>query len=194
MSFSDFITALTPNLLSTIALLFGVAGVWLTIAESIWCWPSALVSVLASLLEFYTQRLYGDMTLQLFYFFAGLYGWVYWKKQRQQAFEVRHTPTGWWLGLVSVTLLQWLVYYFLLLYFNGDRPLLDGLLTACSLTATYMMTKKWVENWLTWVFIDAAYIALYSLKAMWPFAFLYLLFTIMAFAGWLKWKKTVSLK
>jgi nicotinamide mononucleotide transporter len=83
------------------------------------------------------------------------------------------------------------VYYYLLVYFGGDRPLLDAILTATSLTATYMMTKKWVENWLAWTFIDGTYILLYGLKGMWLFCLLYFLFTIIAFFGYLKWRKTV---
>jgi nicotinamide mononucleotide transporter len=82
------------------------------------------------------------------------------------------------------------MYYYLLLYFKGDRALLDGILTAASLTATYMMTKKWVENWLVWVVIDGAYVLLYCLKDMWLYAILYFLFTAIAFYGWLKWRKT----
>jgi len=80
----------------------------------------------------------------------------------------------------------------LLIHFRGDRPLLDGILTAASLTATYMMTKKWVENWLAWVLIDATYVLLYGLKEMWLFGVLYLLFTGMALYGWIKWRRTAS--
>ena len=65
----------------------------------------------------------------------------------------------------------------------------DATLTACSLTATYMMTKKWVENWFVWVLIDGAYVVLYGVKYMCVFAVLYLFFTIMAFYGWIKWRK-----
>jgi nicotinamide mononucleotide transporter len=52
--------------LSILAFVFGLAGVWFTIQKNIWCWPLALVSVLASLLEFYQQKLFGDMGLQVF--------------------------------------------------------------------------------------------------------------------------------
>ena len=52
-----------------------------------------------------------------------------------------------------------------------------------------MMTKKWVENWIIWVVIDASYIVLYGLKEMWLFAVLNLIFTVIAFYGWLKWRK-----
>lgn len=180
------------SVLGIIALISGALGVWLTIKQTIWCWPVSLISVLASILSFYEERLYGDMSLQVFYLAAGIYGWIYWKRNQAHAFVITGTDPKQAPVLIAVTVLQAVVYYLLLTWFKGDRPFLDALLTACSLTATYMMTKKWVENWLFWVFIDSAYVLLYSLKAMWLFAVLNLLFTIIAFYGWLKWRRTVS--
>lgn len=175
--------------LAIIALITGTLGVWLTIKQTIWCWPFALTAVLASILEFYRERLFGDMALQVFYFFAGVYGWIYWNKRKKEKFAVKRLDMHLLPVYLAVTVLQAVAYYYLLLYFRGDRPLLDAILTACSLTTTYMMTKKYVENWLIWVFIDATYILLYGLKEMWLFALLNLLFTLVAFYGWLKWRK-----
>lgn len=180
------------TVLGIIALVFGVLGVVFTIRQSIWCWPFATIATLASITEFYNERLFGDMALQVLYFFLGIYGWIYWKQKSKEVFVVKNTSLKAIPILIIATIIQALVYYYLLVLFKGDRPLLDGLLTAASLTATYMMTKKWVENWLAWTFIDATYIVLYGLKGMWLFCILYLLFTIIAFVGWLRWRKTVS--
>ena len=178
--------------LGIIALVSGTLGVWLTIRQNILCWPVSLVAVLASIIEFYEQRLFGDMSLQIFYFFLGVYGWIYWNIKRSEIFIIEKVSLKKIPFLLLVTIIQACAYYWLLVYFRGDRPLLDGVLTAASLTATYMMTKKWLENWLAWVLIDGAYVFLYGLKEMWLFCLLYLLFTGMAFYGWLKWRRTVS--
>lgn len=180
------------TLLSVIAFVFGTLGVWLTIKQNIWCWFFALISVVASIVEFYNERLFGDMSLQVFYFFAGVYGWIYWNKKQNETFEVKKIKLKIVPLLLLVTIAQTILYYFLLLRFGGDKPLFDAILTACSLTATYMMTKKWVENWAVWVLIDGTYILLYGIKEMWLFALLYLLFTIMAFYGWRKWSKETA--
>jgi nicotinamide mononucleotide transporter len=179
------------SIFGLIALVFGTLGVWLTIKQVIYCWPVSLIAVIVSVIEFYQQRLYGDTFLQLVYFFVGIYGWIYWHKKQAETFIVQKMKSAIVPKLVFITILQSVTYYYLLLYFKGDRPLLDGILTAASLTAAYMMTKKWVENWLVWVVIDGAYVLLYCLKDMWLFAVLYLLFTVMAFYGWLKWRKTI---
>jgi nicotinamide mononucleotide transporter len=177
------------SVLSWIALVFGALGVWLTIQQTIYCWPVALVAVVASIAEFYHQRLYGDMALQVFYFFAGIYGWIYWNKHSRIEFRVTRMKLGLLPLLLAVTIAQGILYYFIIVHFDGDRPVLDAILTASSLTATYMMTKKWIENWIAWVVIDGAYVFLYVLKEMWLFGLLYLLFTVMAYYGFLKWRR-----
>ena len=179
-------------ILEIIALISGVLGVWLTIKENIWCWPVSIIAVLASVAEFYEQRLFGDMGLQLFYLGAAIYGWYFWEKNKTREFKIGKTPLKLIPLLIISTMLLTILLYFLIDFLKGDRALFDATLTACSLTATFMMTKKWVENWLTWIIIDGAYVALYGLKFMWGFAVLYLFFTAMALYGWIKWRKTLA--
>jgi nicotinamide mononucleotide transporter len=182
------------TILGLIAFFTGVLGVWLTIKQLVACWPMALVSVVCSAVEFYRENLFGDMSLQVFYFFAGVYGWIFWERNRGKEFIVTKIPFRLLPQLIGITLLLAIACYFLLVHFKGDRPLFDGLLTACSLTATYMMTRKWLENWLAWVIIDGAYVVLYMLKEMWIFSALYLFFAVMAYYGWKQWRKAVLIK
>ncbi len=182
------------SLLGAIALISGVLGVLFTIMQRIWCWPLALISVVTSFLEFYEQRLYGDMALQGFYFVTGIYGWYYWKKNENKEFNVIHTPRTMWLFMFLATLIQSIIYYFLLKKLKGDQIEFDAILTACSITATFMMTKKWIENWAFWVLIDLAYVILYWKKEMPLFAVLYFVFTAMAAYGFYSWRTQRSLK
>lgn len=178
--------------LGWIALVFGILGVVLTIRQNIWCWPAALISVVASSIEFYDQRLFGDMSLQGFYFISGIYGWWYWNKNKQKEFTICKTPNIFWLWMLLATIIQAGIYYLLLQKFKGDKIILDAILTAGSITATYMMTKKWIENWIVWVIIDGTYIFLYSIKGMWLFAILFFIFTVMAGYGYYSWRKKLS--
>lgn len=172
-----------------IALVTGILGVILTIFETIWCWPMALISVIISTITFYNQRLYGDMSLNVFYFFSGVYGWIYWSKNRNIVFNVSYMKHSWYSFVLISIIVQSFLYYYILNYFKSDQVVFDAILTACSFTCTYMMTRKWVENWLLWVLIDAAYVILYIIKDMPSYALLYAFFSIMAGYGFYKWNK-----
>lgn len=174
---------------SIISLVFGTIGVFLTIRQSIWCWPFALIATLSSMIDFFSVRLFGDMALQVFYFASGVYGWVYWKQHQVQDFIVSRMQTKYIAPLIAGTLLQGLLYYYVLAYFRGDLIIADALLTAASVTTTYMMTRKWLENWGCWIVIDTAYCVLYLSKNMPLYAVLYLVFTGMSVYAFISWKK-----
>ncbi len=182
------------SIIGLIALVSGVLGVWLTIRQNIWCWPMALVSVVCSGIDFYDSRLFGDMALQVLYFLQGLYGWFVWQVKKSEDFTVVKMPSKYWPYTLAAIALLWVLMYYVLHYLNGNRATLDALLTAASLVTTYLMTKKWVENWLLWVFIDATYIVLYVVSGLWSYALLYLVFTAMAGYGWLQWRTKAARK
>ena len=177
-----------------IALLTGIAGVLFTIFESIWCWPIALISVVISGITFYKQNLFGDFSLQIFYFCSGIYGWFYWNRKKGNSFVVSKMPIKWIIPIMLSIVLQSVIYFFLLRYFKSDQILLDSILTACSFTCTFMMAKKWFENWVVWVIIDAVYVVLYIIKELPTYAILYGFFSLMALYGFYSWKKQLIIK
>ena len=175
-----------------IALLFGVLGVILTILESIWCWPLALISVSIQSYTFYHAHLFGDFSLQIFYLFSGIYGWMYWNKNKLKPFKVSSIPKKIWLLIIASEVVLTYVLYLILTYFKSDQIFLDSILTAASLICTYLMTKKWVENWLLWIIIDLTYVYLYIIKQLPIYAILYLFFSIMACYGFYTWRKKIK--
>ncbi len=177
------------SVLDIIALITGVIGVFLTIKQSIWCWLFALISVTISIVVFYNQRLYGDMSLNVFYFISGIYGWVFWEKKKNETFLITNMSLNWIIFLFFITIIQSFMYFYLLKHFKSDQIIFDAILTAFSLTGTFMMIKKWIENWLLWILIDAAYVILYLKKDMPLYALLYGFFSIMAIYGYYLWKK-----
>ena len=54
------------SLIESIAVLFGLACVWLIVKENIWCWPTGLVQVSLYVYIFYDAKLYSDSGLHVF--------------------------------------------------------------------------------------------------------------------------------
>jgi len=74
---------------------------------------------------------------------------------------------------------------------DTDVPHADGFLTAGSLLAQVLMSRKKLENWHIWIAVDVLYVGLYIYKQLMLTAGLYALFILMAYAGLLAWKKSV---
>ena len=180
--------------------IFGVAGVWLTIRQNIWCWPVGLVNIILYLYIFFQVRLYADMGLQAFYIGVSLYGWWHWlhgdagpgpdKKSELQVSRLhrRHGLALVFTGMAAIPLVGWLLET----RTDADIPYWDSATTVVSLMAQWLMARKVLECWLVWLAVDTLYVAIYIYKGLYPTAGLYAFFLVLAALGFIEWKKTLK--
>lgn len=169
----------------------GFICIYLAARENIWSWPVSIISVLAYAWVFFEARMYGDMALQFYFLFTAMYGWYYWvKKQDLQEKPIDTITTkGWILSLISVLVLSVLLGFFLDNYTNTDVPYEDGFCTAMSFVAQFLLTRKILQNWLLWIFVDICYIPLYLYKNLNLSAIFYAFLVAIALKGYLDWRK-----
>jgi nicotinamide mononucleotide transporter len=76
---------------------------------------------------------------------------------------------------------------------DSDVPWADGFVTAGSLVGTVLLGRKYIENWLLWLIVNAASIALFAYKGLHLTTLLYVIFFLLAIWGWLGWRKRLRL-
>ena len=101
-------------------------------------------------------------------------------------------PAGIALALVTVAATA-LLTAVLHRFTDSVVPFGDGVTTALSLTAQFMLSRKLLENWWVWMTADVIYIALYCYKSLYLTGLLYLLFFAMSIAGYAGWRKSLAL-
>lgn len=175
------------TVLSLIYLLF-------SIRQHILLWLFGLLSSALYIAVFFDAKLYADMSLQFYYVAVSVYGWIHWKygnKEDKQA-QLTTTTTGRNEAILVLiaTACIYILYYLVLKYLSDSPiPVLDSFVGALSITGTWMLAKKRIENWLVWIVVDAFCTGLYAWKALYPTAGLYAVYTIMAVVGYRQWKK-----
>ena len=170
---------------------FGIASVYLSARQNVWNWPLGIINVALYIIVFYEAKLYADMGLQAVYVVLAAYGWWHWLHggTNHGTLPVSRVPPR-EIILLAIAFLAATAALSTLLARTTDAslPLADSALTAASLVAQYMMTRKYVECWLVWIVADAAYVALFIYKSLLPTAGLYLVFTVLAVVGWRQWR------
>ena len=73
-------------------------------------------------------------------------------------------------------------------YTDAALPLADAFVTAFSLTTTYMMTKKYIENWMWWIVIDGLSIYIFISRDLPLTALLYFIYVIIVVVAYFKWR------
>lgn len=196
MSNAIYILGQPTSWLEIAAMLSGVAGVWLTMREKIWCFPVGILNVTLYAILFFSPdvRLYADAILQCLYILLLIYGWYKWsdrnKKQKVILPSYINKQTG--IRLAIVLVLSSLAFsYFLVNFTNASYPRLDSVLTCASLCAQWMIARKIIENWIVWIIVNLVYIPLYVSKQLPLTAILYSIFLILAVRGYLEWKKHI---
>ena len=74
---------------------------------------------------------------------------------------------------------------------DAALPYMDSSLTAASLAAQWMMTRKYLENWIVWIAVDVAYVPMFIYKRLYPTAALYAVFLVLAAMGWVQWRRSM---
>lgn len=170
-----------------------VIMVYFNIRQSPWGWLFGISSSALYAVVFYDARLYGDMGLQFFFISVSLWGWYQWMfgGALHRGVKVSRLTTGGWVMSLAGWLIAYLILsWFLRVYTDTDVPHLDAFLTAGSLVGQFMLSRKKIENWHVWIFIDAIYIGLYIHKNLILTAVLFAVFVVMAVIGLLAWKKS----
>ena len=72
-------------------------------------------------------------------------------------------------------------------YTDSPVPYWDAFTTAVSFTATWMLARKILENWILWIIVDAVSMGLYLYRGLYPTLLLFAIYTTMAVIGYMKW-------
>lgn len=181
--------------LELLAALIGAISVYLSVRQTIWSWPTAIVNVVIYAVVFYRAKLYADMGLQVIYVALSIYGWYEWLYGGDNRTKLRVSRTGPRLGaLLTGIALAGSALLGVLLRGATDAalPFLDSFLSSTSLVAQWMMTKKKLENWLVWIGVDVLYVGMFIFKHLYVTAGLYAVFLALAVRGHIDWRRSMA--
>jgi nicotinamide mononucleotide transporter len=159
-------------------------------------WPLAIASSLLYFLLFWKTRLYGDASLQIFFALVALWGWWQWLRGTDEAghcLDVRKLGRrGRWIALGSLALAWPAIGLFLRRFTDTDVPWWDAFPTAASIVGQWLLGRKYVENWPTWLVVNIVGVALFAYKGLWLTVLLYAIFVFMSLLGWRAWQRLLS--
>ncbi|SDE16512.1 nicotinamide mononucleotide transporter [Mucilaginibacter pineti] len=169
----------------------GIGCVYLAAKQSIWNWPVGIISVLAYVIVFYESKLFGDAGLQIYFLGTGIYGWYFWlrKKERHEKPVTSLTPRQYIWVIIATLILSGLLGLFLHKFTSTNVPYIDGCCTAISFMAQLLMTRKVLQNWALWIFVDICYVPLYIYKSLYVTAILYVILLVLACLGYIDWRR-----
>lgn len=177
--------------------LTGVLFVILEVKQNKLLWPLGLITSATYVYVFFSGKFYADMGLQVYYVLISIYGWYYWSRggsrtdkgelpvvriSRQQLFILFPTFAISWAG----------IWFILDRFTDSTVPVGDSFTTALAIVATWMLTRKIIEQWILWILANVVSIGLYLYKGLYPTVILYAVYAGMAVYGYVEWKRSME--
>ena len=179
--------------LEIIAVFFGFLSVWFSKNNNILVFPTGLINTSIFVYLLFKWSLLGDMLINAYYFIMSIYGWYFWLKGTNNTVSP--------ISKVSNTDIRIVIFLFIsssvfvsLVYTFFDKwetivSYIDILTTAIFFAAMWLMAKRKVESWIFWIVGNIISVPLYLHKGLAFTSIQYFIFTVIAIAGYIKWKE-----
>ncbi|MGV3637791.1 MAG: nicotinamide riboside transporter PnuC [Flavobacteriales bacterium] len=153
-------------------------------------WLFGFIAALIGVLLYAVQDAWLMAALNLFYAVMGLYGWWNWGRSGGSEKVVRY---GWpqhavllALGIAGtvalVQLMKWIDQ-------PGTLLGMEAFITSFAMVATWMMSRKVLENWFYWIVGDVVAVVYNHLIGYQGYALLNVIYIVLAVVGFLRWRK-----
>ena len=196
----DFITTHWLEILGT---LVGLVYLWLELKANKYMWIAGVIMPAISIFVYYDAGLYADLGINVYYLVAAVYGYVLWqltfrKNKRKKDSKTKELPISrtprkmYWILFATFALAFVAIGLILKLQTDSTVPWWDSFTTAMSIVGMWMLARKWIEQWWTWIIVDGVCFGLYIYKGIYFYAALYGFYTIVAVYGYYKWKRMMG--
>ena len=199
------------DLLELFGVIIGLLYLYFEYKGSIYLWIVGIIMPIIYIKIYYDAGLYADMGCNIYYLLASFYGLAVWmlpgrktkklsKENSKQTKELKisHVPLKSWIPQAMISIVVFFIMvYVLKAYTNSNVPSWDSFTTTLSIIGMWQLARKYIEQWLTWIVVDAVSVGLYYYKGLYLTAILFFIYTLISVAGYLKWqsmmeKETIS--
>jgi nicotinamide mononucleotide transporter len=176
------------------AVMFAVAYLLLAVREKVLCWLFAFLSTAIYTVLFWDVSLLMDSALNVYYMFMAGYGWYQWTRGggnngQKLSLPIRSLSQRQHIRVMSaIFVLSALSGYLLSTYSQAAWPYIDSFTTWASVITTYLVARKYLQNWLYWIVIDTVSVPLYIERGLHLTALLFVFYVVIAVSGYLSWR------
>lgn len=183
--------------LELIGILFGLLSVWYAKKNTVWVYPTGMISTAIFVYLLLKWALLGDMIINAYYFVMSVYGWYYWSKKEEEVIvhpitstSIKEVKTAVLLFVASILFVFWVYQAFD--KWKDWTAYVDTFTTAIFFVGMGLMARRKIEHWLFWIVGDIISIPLYFFKGLTLTSFQYIIFTLIAIYGYRSWKKILD--
>ncbi len=181
-------------LIEALALITSLLFTWLAAKNKWQAWIFGIFSAVFTAIICFNVRLFAEVTLQGYYLVISIIALRTWiaNNVNNKALTIHSMSLIHHIIVISIGIAGTFLMGKFWQYFDAARPFLDSFTTSFSLITVWLMSRKYVENWIYWIIIDLISIYLYYDRGLYIMMNLFVLYTILAVYGLVSWKRMLK--
>jgi nicotinamide mononucleotide transporter len=187
----ELLSNIQTNWIEWFGVVSGLLFLYLEIKQHLAMWIVGFITSAIYVIIFYSVKLYADTIINVYYTLMSIYGILMWmrKKTSEQSFVYTKISKrlAIRLSLVGVVLFT-SVSFCLKRYTDSPLPYHDAFLSTLSIIGTWMLSKRYLQQWYLWIAANGFSVYLYYVKNLYPTVLLFFIYTIMSVYGYYSWK------
>ena len=155
-----------------------------------------ILGIISGMYVLFGAKLYADIALNMYYLVMSIYGWWYWKTNKEASEQPITRCTSNELKMViGIVIAAFVVlYYFLIFFTDSDVPVWDAWVSCTAWAGMWLLARRKIENWILLNISNAFAIPLLIHKDLYLFALLTTFLFIVAIFGYFKWAKIMKIE
>ena len=195
----DFLSGNIIQILEIAGTILGLIYLYYEYRASSSLWIVNIIMSAIYTLIYFSEGIYALGCLSIYNILAAFYGilvWKYSKTSEQKELPITSIPKKVLVNSSIVMLLISTAFIYVLHKISDSGDLLyntlDGLASSATIISLYWLAKKYKEQWFGWIFVNFISVVLYLITGLYFTAGLYLIYIIVAVAGYKKWTQLMN--
>lgn len=182
--------------LERFSVLCGIIQVLLSKNNKVSNYLFGILGIISGMYVLFGAKLYADIALNMYYLIMSIYGWWFWKTNK----EAREQPITScnkheWTIVVSIVVGAFVILYFSLITLtDSDVPIWDAWVSCTAWAGMWLLARRKIENWILLNISNAFAIPLLIYKELYLFALLTTFLFTVAIFGYIKWAKIMKIE
>lgn len=187
---------LSENYMDVAAASIGLLYLYLEYKASIWMWMASIVMAVFFVYIFYASQLYANMAIYIYFGGASIYGWIAWRNQNRNKETGEHIllrlPRTQIKRIALLIMISFICIASILYVATSYQIVvssLDAFITALSIVALWMASRKWAEQWCLLIPANLLSSILLYMQGEPASALMFLIYFVVSIFGYFNWVK-----
>lgn len=182
------------NLFEALGAIVGIIYLLLEYKAHPWLWFFGLLMPLFYIYIFFSQHLYANAAINVYYVGASVYGILCWRgiigSKKEEESPISTMPRRALLPILAATAALTILLAIVLNKLGESQAIwLDGFTAALNIIGMFMLARGWYQQWICWIIVEPVMVVMSLIIGMYPTAVMYLVYCVIAVMGYLRWKR-----